>query len=169
MKSSENHRSQTRLGPSRRCILQTLLVLIPTTNSLARNGGSRAKCIGGSLPGLPQSSSGEIDATNRYSFRFISDELEVAVPWDKINLLEYGQKIRKRIGLTLFVSPLFWLTKTKKHFLTISFQDEDGQQQVLLFQIHKSDVRVALATLQARTGLNVEFQDEQARLEGENQ
>jgi len=36
----------------------------------------------------------------------------------------------------------------------------------MVFQIHKKDVRSVLASLSARTGLRVEYQDEEARKMG---
>ena len=112
---------------------------------------------------------GKLDLTNTLLCRFDAKEIEVNVPWDKINMLEYGQKVGRRIGLAIVVSPLFLMTKSRKHFLTVSYLDEKDRQQALVFEIHKDHVRSVLVTMEARTGLRVEFQDNEARFGGESQ
>jgi len=46
--------------------------------------------------------------------------------------------------------------------LTIGYTDQ-GKQQALVFRVDKSAIRATLATLEARTGLKVTFQDQEAR------
>jgi hypothetical protein len=58
------------------------------------------------------------------------------------------------------------LSKTRKHFLTIGYTDDEGKQQALVFEVDKHGVRAALASLEARTGRRIEFQDEEARKAG---
>jgi hypothetical protein len=50
--------------------------------------------------------------------------------------------------------------------LTLGFQDENGLQQALVFRVDKKDIRVALVSLEARTGQQVRYQDEEARIAG---
>ncbi len=40
---------------------------------------------------------------------------------------------------------------------------EDGKQQAMVFRVDKNSIRSTLAGLEARTGLKVQYQDEQAR------
>ncbi len=146
-----------------------LIFLCAAAALRAWDGGAKAACIGGSIPGLPDSAKGRIDTTRPKVFRFEADGMEVNVPWEKINMIEYGQKAGRRIGLAIVISPLFLMTKSRKHFLTVSFLDEKDRQQALVFALHKSHVRSVLVTMEARTGLRVEFQDSEARFGGESQ
>ena len=66
----------------------------------------------------------------------------------------------------LAISPLLLMSKSRKHFLTIGYEDESGGQQAMVFRVDKKDVRAVLASLEARTGLRVTFQDEEARKAG---
>jgi hypothetical protein len=133
----------------------------------AWNGSNKAVFIGGTLPGMPDSAKGTIDTTDEDAFVFDSKSVEVEIPWDKINMLEYGQRAGRRIGLAIAVSPMFLSSKSRKHFLTMSFIDERDRQQALVFQIDKRHVRSVLVTMEARTGLRIEFQDNAARFGGE--
>ena len=58
------------------------------------------------------------------------------------------------------------LSKKRKHFLTLGFKDDEGRQQALVFVVDKNDIRTVLASLEARTGVQVEFQDQEARKQG---
>jgi hypothetical protein len=55
------------------------------------------------------------------------------------------------------------LSKSRKHFVTLGYADSEGQQQALVFQVEKGDIRTVLASLEARTGRRIEYQDDEAR------
>ena len=149
-----------------RLLLVLALLSVP---GIAWNGAGKATYVGGSIPGLPDTAKGHIQTTELDMFQFESNSVQVSIPWEKINMLEYGQRAGRRIGLAIAVSPLFLMSKVRKHFLTLSFVDERGRQQALVFQLDKKHVRSVLVTLEARTGLRVEFQDNEARFGGESQ
>ncbi len=91
---------------------------------------------------------------------------EVVVPYERINLIEYGQSASRRIVMAVVVSPLFLLSKARKHYLTVGFTDAEGQQQAMVFRVDKSHLRALLASLEARTGLRIQYQDDEARKAG---
>ena len=62
------------------------------------------------------------------------------------------------------VSPLFLLSKKRRHYLTIGYVDERGRQQAVVFELGKKIVRSTLIGLEARTGLTVDYENEEARL-----
>lgn len=132
----------------------------------ARHDGSQAEYIGGTRPDIPSNNSGEIKVTDRVYFVFISKHTQVKVPYERINLLEYGQKVDRRYIEAVIISPLFMLAKKRQHFLTVGFQDDDGQQEAMVFRVDKNDVRLTLVALEARTGQQVQYQDEEARIAG---
>ena len=133
---------------------------------LSAQAGGRAKYIGGTLALIPQSTEGRIVATDEEHLVFRCKRQELRVRYDRINLLEYGQKVDRRIALALIVSPMFLLSKKRDHFLTIGYLDNEGRQQALVFRVDKGDIRTVLVSLEARTGRKVEFQDEEARKAG---
>ncbi|HEX4750532.1 MAG TPA: hypothetical protein VH302_13390 [Bryobacteraceae bacterium] len=128
--------------------------------------GGHAEYLGGTRSDIPASSSGEIRTTDQTFFVFVSKRVEVKVPYERINLLEYGQKVSRRYVEAVVISPLLMLAKKRQHFLTIGFQDDDGRQQAMVFRVEKNDIRLALVTLEARTGQRVQYQDEDARIAG---
>jgi hypothetical protein len=93
-------------------------------------------------------------------------KVAIGVPYKRINLLEYGQNTSRRIAMAVVISPLFLLSKARKHFLTVGYTDDEGNQQAMVFRVEKGNIRSVLASLEARTGLRVQFQDEEARKAG---
>ncbi len=88
---------------------------------------------------------------------------ELKIPYDRVNDLEYGQKAGRRLGLALTISPWLLLSKKRKHFPTVGYQDENDKQQAAVFELGKDIVRTTLASLEARTGKKIDYQDEEAR------
>jgi hypothetical protein len=132
----------------------------------AGHAGSRAEYVGGTRPDLPANNSGQIEVSDRVYFVFTSKHTHVRIPFERINLLEYGQKVDRRYITAVLISPLFMLAKKRDHFLTDGFQADDGAQEAMVFKVDKNDIRLALVTLEARTGQAIQYQDDEARLAG---
>jgi hypothetical protein len=132
----------------------------------AAGSGSRAEYAGGTILQIPQGCSGNIQAVDERFFVFYAKKARWRVPYDRINLIEYGQKVDRRYVAAVLVSPLFLLSKKRAHFLTVGYSDEDGRQQAMIFRVDKNDIRAILVSLEARTGRKVEFQDDEARKAG---
>jgi hypothetical protein len=127
---------------------------------------SRAEYVGGTASALTSGSGGSIELSDQRYLGFYTKRGQVRVAYDRVNLLEYGQKVDRRLLAAVVISPMFLLSKTRKHFLTIGYMDEDGKQQALIFRVDKGSIRSALVSLEARTGLKVQYQDEEARKAG---
>src|SRR5262245_50952673 len=133
---------------------------------LAGDSGGRARYVGGTVAGLPSKSEGNISMTDEEILLFRSKQATVRVPYNKINTIEYGQRVNRRYAEAVLISPLLLLAKKRKHFLTVGYTDDQGHQQALVFQVSKGAVRSLLVGLEARTGRKVEFQDDEARKAG---
>ena len=140
-----------------------LLCLIP---AVCGGPGSRAKYVGGTIADMRDGSEGKLVTTDDLVLQFQASKKNWKVPYAKINLLEYGQKVDRRYVTAVLVSPLFLLAKSRKHFLTVGYTDENGGQQAMVFRVDKGDVRAVLVGLEARTGRKVTYQDEDARRAG---
>jgi hypothetical protein len=144
-----------------------LIAVVCVTSALALAGeGGRADYVGGTLAGIPSGSGGRIHTTDEVQFRFDAGRNSVRIPWDRINLLEYGLQVNRRYAMAVIISPMFLLSKSRRHFVTVGYTDDNGKQQAMLFQVAKHDVRAVLVALEARSGRRVQFQDEEARKAG---
>lgn len=128
--------------------------------------GERAEYIGGTRADIPIHNAGLMEMSDETYFIFSSKKTEIKIPYERIDLLEYGQKVNRRYLEAALISPLFLMAKRRAHFLTVGFQDDEGKQQALVFRVDKNDIRSALVSLEARTGQNVQYQDEEARKAG---
>ena len=144
----------------------SLLAICVSVLATAHGMGGRAEYMGGTYAQLPVNNPGEIEATDSTFFIFNSKHTQVKIPYERINLLEYGQKVDRRVLSAAVISPLFLLLKKREHFLTVGFQDDNGSQQAMVFRVDKNDVRTTLVSLEARTGERVQYQDDDARLAG---
>ncbi|MBC7927031.1 MAG: hypothetical protein H7039_15390 [Bryobacteraceae bacterium] len=132
----------------------------------AADFGAGVRYVGGTVSTIPADCSGQIRTTDDLFLEFRGGKRQVSVGYDHINLLEYGLNVNRRLGLAMAISPLFLLAKSRKHFLTVGFTDTDGKQQAMVFRVDKSKIRSVLVSLEARTGIKVTYQDEQARKAG---
>ena len=130
---------------------------------LAGIPSKKAVYRGGTLTVPKPSTKGELHVTEPNEFLFDYGAGQLRVPYDRINILEYGQKAGRRLGLAIVLSPAFLLSRKRKHYLTINYIDSDEGQQVAVFELGKKIVRTTLAGLEARTGLRVKYQDEESR------
>ena len=127
---------------------------------------NRAEYVGGTAAKLESGTPGSLDISDQHYFAFYAKKTQVRVPYDRINLLEYGQKVDRRLLMAVVISPMFLLSKKRKHFLSVGYVDDDGNHQALIFRVDKNSVRTALVSLEARTGLRIQYQDEEARKAG---
>ena len=130
------------------------------------NHGSPAQYVGGTISEIPSGCGGTVQAVDDEFFVFASKNARWRVPYDKINLIEYGQRVDRRYLAAVLVSPLFLFAKKREHFLTVGYSDEENHQQAMVFKVGKDDIRTVLVILEARTGRKVEFQDDEARKGG---
>ena len=145
-----------------RC-LGILFCLIPAVGG---GPGSRAEYVGGTVAGIQDGMEGRLVTIDDLVLQFQARKQNWKVPYAKINLVEYGQKVDRRYVTAVLVSPLFLLAKSRKHFLTVGYTDENGGQQAMVFRVEKGDIRTVLVGLEARTGRKVTYQDEDARRAG---
>jgi len=140
-----------------------LSLLLAAASAAAEQPGGPAICVGGTLASLRMGMKGEILTGTSDAFVFAGSAETVRIPYDKINLLEYGQDVSRRVLLAWVVSPMFLLMKSRAHYLTVGYQDAEGHQQALVLRLDKRIVRSTLAVLEGRSGRRVTYLDDEAR------
>jgi hypothetical protein len=129
-------------------------------------GSEKTAYIGGTENQIKDGAEGESSAKDEKSFVFQYKDGKLEIPYDQVDDLEYGQKAGRRLGLALAISPWLLLSHKRKHFLTVGWKDGQDKQHAAVFELGKSVVRTTIATLEARTGKKVEYQDDEARKSG---
>ena len=147
------------------CMTKRLLptLFLATVTAAAAGSGGRVKCVGGTLPTFPAGTKGTIQATDRSALVLVAANTTARIPFQKIDLIEYGQDVNRRVVLAVVISPIFLLSKARAHYITLGYTDDTGRQQVIVLRVDKHSVKTTLAMLEARTGRAVRFKDEEAR------
>lgn len=139
-------------------LLSVFLCLLFPICAVAGDGSYKIAYDGGSLSNAKAGTEMKlyIDGSN---IRIKKDKEEVAViPAVAVTEISYGQDVHRRIGaaigvavVSLGIGALLALTKSKKHFIGITW-DDAGKKGGLAFQADKSDYRGLLAGLEGITG-----------------
>ena len=148
--------------------LAVLLIFAFMFESLAWAGLSSDKTmyVGGTVTTIKEGTEGTSSAKDENVFLFNYQGGKLEVPYERINDLEYGQKAGRRLGVAIAVTWVALFSKKRKHFLTVGYKDENDKQQAAVFELGKNVVRVTLASLEARTGKKIEYEDDEARKSG---
>ncbi|HUN85516.1 MAG TPA: hypothetical protein VMU48_14140 [Terracidiphilus sp.] len=135
-----------------------LMCMIFPLAAFASDNGYKIAYDGGSLPNAKAGSEMRIfiDGSN---IRIMKEKTEIVViPALAVTEISYGQDVHRRVGaaigvaiVSLGVGALLALTKSKKHYIGITW-DDAGKKGGLAFQADKNDYRGLLAGLEGITG-----------------
>lgn len=81
----------------------------------ASETGSHAEYIGGAEPQVRTNCTGVLNAVDDVFFTFSAKQVQMRIPYERINLLEYGQKVNGRYVEAILISPLFLKSKKREH------------------------------------------------------
>lgn len=142
------------------------LLVLAGTLAMGGDRGVRVQYVGGTAGSLSPKGVARLDLTNKDALVLRGAKTEVRIQYKRVTTLEYGQNVGRRYLAAIVVSPILLLSKARKHYVTLGYADSEDHQQALVFRVDKGDIRSVLASLEARTGRRVEFQDDEARKSG---
>lgn len=149
-----------------RGLILCLAVLGLAAGPAAGGEGAAAEYVGGTLPSLQAGEQGRLIVADPVSLAFETRRSALRIPYERVNLIEYGQQVDRRLLEAILISPMLILSKKRAHFLAIGYQTEDGRQEAVLLKVDKKAIRAVLVSLEARTGLRVTYMDAEARKAG---
>lgn len=139
--------------------VMALVVLFVFPMMAAEKGYTQVKYTGGTLP---------VNSGEDVKLFLQSEQLRVqykndpptVVPAAAITEVSYGQDVHRRIGaaaatavFTLGVGAILLLSKSKKHFVGVLWDDPNsGKKGGLTFQVDKNDYRGVLSGLEGISG-----------------
>ena len=154
-----------------------LLVLLTTPTLASALAGDKAAYVGGTIARFNMPSTrieGRVEIGPR-QFVFVPENgLHAAEPllidYESIRHLEFGQHASRRVPLvvaaTAVLGPLGLVSlsaKSRAHYLTLTYAGEQGRTEVIVIELGKNVVRSTLAVVEARSGVPIKYQDEEAR------
>ncbi|HEY1239334.1 MAG TPA: hypothetical protein VGF16_02205 [Bryobacteraceae bacterium] len=146
--------------------MKWICVLVWGAAALAGPAEYQAQFVGGTIPKISARSQTYLDFGGSEALLLRSSQTEMRIPYRRINTLEYGQNVSRRYAEAILISPVLLLAKSRKHFVTIGYLDDSDQQQAIVLRVSKGDIRSVLASLEARSGRRIEYQDAEARKAG---
>jgi hypothetical protein len=153
---------------TRRSILPVLL-LAPAA-ARAGVGKKDVRYLGGVWADVREGAEGKVRLEDTAAV-FLFGGKQYRLPYANITSIEYGQKVGRRIGATigwgattlgLAALPML-LSKKRRHFATIGYNDEQGKPQGLVVEFGKEIRRSALKMMSIKSGKEIEFENDQAR------
>jgi len=148
-----------------RKLLGVLIVLsLAWPAALLGVSGKQVRYAGGTLTNIPENATGFLEFAEQAAFFSTKDgRTKVTMPYAAIESLEYGQKVGRRVGAAIVVHPLFLFSKKRKHFLTVSFTDDQRKHQGAVFELSKGIVNQTLSALETRTGKQIAYESDEAK------
>jgi len=139
-------------------LLATILSIAMPIAMFASDNSYKVKYDGGSVPDLKTGTDLKL-YIEANQLRFVEDKKDVVtIPTATVMEISYGQDVHRRIGaaigigvVTLGVGALMALTKSKKHFVGLTWANGD-QKGGLAIQCDKNDYRGVLTGLEGVTG-----------------
>ena len=141
----------------KRLVAIALSFIVPAA-LLAAENGYRVSYDGGSVADIKTGSSLKLYIESN-QIRLVREKTEVVtIPASAVTEISYGQDVHRRVGaaigigvVTLGVGALMALTKSKKHFVGLTWADGDKKGGFAM-QCDKNDYRGVLTGLEGITG-----------------
>jgi sporulation protein YlmC with PRC-barrel domain len=89
-----------------------------------------------------------------------SGSLPFQIPFDQIKSIRYERSATPRYAAGILVAWPFLFTKSKQHFLTIQYAGLSGEGKYQSVRLDKNNVRAALDTIEADTGVTIARSEE---------
>jgi hypothetical protein len=140
-------------------LMVVALMLFALALPAAGVDSQKAMYVGGTVSSIKEQTEGVSSTSDEKVFLFDYGTGKLQIPYNRIESLEYGEKVSRRGGIV----SRWVITKKHKHYLTIGYSDENGQGQAAVLELGKDIVRVTLAALEARSGHKIEYENEEAR------
>ena len=139
-------------------VLATALCITFPIAAFGGDNGYNVKYDGGSLPDVKAGNEVRLYIDSQ-QVRFVKDKKDlITIPASTVTDISYGQDVHRRVGaaigigvFTLGIGALMALTKSKKHFVGLTWADGD-KKGGLAMQCDKNEYRGILVGLEGVTG-----------------
>jgi hypothetical protein len=125
-----------------------LLLVLPLATIAVEN--SQVMYAGGTVETLKEGTPGRLVTTSPTALTFESSGSQIVIQFANIESYEYSQQVARHLGVLPAIATGLVRHRQKKHFLRISYKEENDAQQVAIFEVPKQMPRTLLAILQLR-------------------
>lgn len=132
----------------RKMVSLCLLLVLPLATIAVDNG--QVMYAGGTVVTLKEGTLGRLVTTSPTALTFESSGSPLIISFAKIDSYEYFQQVARHLGVLPAIATGLVRHRQKRHFLRISYKEENNAQQVAIFEVPKQMPRTLLAILQVR-------------------
>jgi len=133
----------------RRRVVLVLLVIAITVPAVALEG-AEAAYVGGTVSHLQQGAVGRLDLTSGTELVFLTPGLRLEIPYNRIESFQQSQQLAVHLGVAPTIAVVLVKHRMRNHFVRITYKDNAGEPQVVVFEIPKTMPMVLMPILMAR-------------------
>jgi hypothetical protein len=143
-------------------VASTALVTIFATESFAAERFACAEYFAATPAGQKKAQAGVkgtlIFDENSKKVEFLNPKGAPAfsINYDAVHAMQHEKTSQPRYVAAVAISPAFLLTRSKKHYLTIEYNDPAGEAHSVIVRLNKKHARAAVATATAQTSKSME-------------
>src|SRR5580765_548783 len=119
-----------------RLILAVGLIVFSTTAFAL--SGTEATYAGGSAKNLKPGDAGTFDVSGNDALVFVAPSERLSITYSRIVKMEYRRELTHHLGVAPAIAVGLIKARDKKHVFTITFTDEAGVPQAMVFEVPKS-------------------------------
>jgi high-affinity K+ transport system ATPase subunit B len=129
--------------------LAVCLVLACCLPALAVQDG-QVMYTGGTVAGLKAGVMGRLDMTSDTNLIFDYSGSQLAIPYAAIESYEYSRDVTHHLGVLPAIGVGLIRVRQHQHFFQISYREDNGVSQVVIFEVSKQAPRSLNAVLRER-------------------
>jgi hypothetical protein len=130
--------------------ISVVVFLIVFATSAFAVSGNEVMYVAGSVSALKAGEIGTFDVSPPKGLVFIGSADKLSIPYDGIKRVEYRREVAHHLGVAPAIVVGLVKRRERKHFLTVTYVDEAGEQQAGVFEVSKQAPQGLLAILAAR-------------------
>lgn len=142
--------------------LLMLLFVLQASSAMASGRFAKAKLLVPKNEEKMQEVDGTLvsDSGAKKIFFEMGNRSAMELPYGQIKSILYEKAAKPRYAAGLLLAWPLLFTKSKKHYVTFQYVDASGQGKFEIVRLDKKNFTLALATLEADTGIKVERTEE---------
>ena len=106
--------------------------------------------IGGTVAAFKEGTVGKFDTTRTDTLIFQHESTQLSIPYAKIESFEYQKEVAHHMGVIPTLAIVMVKYRQRRHYVRISYQDEQGVSQIAVFEVPKQMPKTIMSILQTR-------------------
>jgi hypothetical protein len=133
----------------RRTLVIVLVALCLGTFAAAVEGG-QVLYVAGSINSVAPGTVGRLDTSDALAMRFVAGTGGIVIPYQRVTAYSEESEVAHHIGVLPAIAVGLVKVRHRRHYLHVTFSDENGSAQIVEFEIPKQMPKPIMDLLRAR-------------------